>query len=192
MITGRLGSLRKFMKTFVLGVTGVMGSGKSRLCRFLKKEFGFYWIEADRIVHLLYKAGQPGYFRIKKYFGKKFVSKKEVKRDLLRKFVFKNPHKLDVLNKVIHPLVMQEVNKKIIQLKRLYKGKKPLFVCIEAIYFETFNLGKFVDRLIVVDADDDKIFEHVKKRKIPRDQLKSILAFQRRNILKIPHVLKLS
>lgn len=158
----------------IIGVTGVIGSGKSTVCRILEKEFGFCWIDADKIVHELYQPGQPGYQKIKDYFGSQFVGAKGVHRGRLRRFVLKTPQKLWILNKLIHPLVVHEVNKKM--------REKP--ICIEAVYFEPKDLGKFIDRLIIVDASDEIILKRLARRKIPHKQLMALLKFQRKNLPK--------
>lgn len=177
-------------KTFVLGVSGVIGSGKSTLCRFLHEKYGFSWINADGVVHELYGFGMSGYKKIKKYFGDEFVDKRGVERGILRDFVLKNPKKLLLLNKLIHPLVFKEVNKKIVQQKALCKGKRPVLVCIEAVYFGKKNLGKFVDRFVFVDAPDAKILKRLKKRPVPQKELKSMLILQRKGLSKRGIVIK--
>lgn len=171
-------------KTFILGVTGVIGSGKSTLCRFLLDKYGFHWISADKVVHELYEAGKPGYQKIKEYFGDQFVGKKGVNRGRLRQFVLKSPQKMWILNKLIHPLVVHEVNKKIVQLKGAADTKEPIRICIEAVYFEPQDLGKFIDQLIIVDAPDEVILKRLKARKITLSQLKQILILQLKNLPK--------
>lgn len=198
----------RFGLPFVLGVTGVIGSGKSTLCKFLQDKYGFYWIEADKIVRELYKADQPGYKKIREYFGEQFVGQKEVYRGKLRRLVLKNQHKFWILNKLIHPLVVHEVNKKIVQVERARKdaarideskdkdgrtakwaAKSPK-ICIEAFYFEENDLRKFIDQLVIVDVADEIILKRLYKKskkykKIPADQLKILLKFQRKNLA--PH-----
>lgn len=166
-------------RTFTVGVTGVIASGKSVFCKFLKEKFGFHWINADKLVHELYKAGNAGYLMIKKHFGKRFVRKKEVNRVLLRKFVFKNPEKLRTLNKIMHPLAEIAVNKKTVRIKALNKGKDNISIVIEAVYFESDVLGKFIDRLILIKALDDIVLKRLKKRRIPEDQAQKLIKFQR-------------
>lgn len=109
--------------TMVIGVTGVIGSGKSTVCRYLEEKYGFHWIHADAIVHELYKFGGAGYKKIREYFGKNFVGPKGVLRGRLRQFILKTPQKLWILNQLIHPLVIHEVNKKV----AAYSGKNLRF-----------------------------------------------------------------
>lgn len=176
---------------FILGVTGVIGSGKSTYCKFLQEHGGFTWINADEIVHELYQNGQAGYKKIREYFGNQFVGKREVHRGRLRRLVIGAQHKLWILNKLMHPLVAHQVNNKIVQLKKLAGShKKPILICIEAAYFDPSDLGKFIDRLLMVDAPDEIIMKRLKARKIPNKQLKTLLKFQRKNMPKGARVIR--
>lgn len=168
------------MKPFVLGVAGVIGSGKSTFCRFLQSKFGFHYINADRIVHKRYEAGGKGYEAVKKNFGACFVSPSCVSRAKLRNFLLRNPSKIRILNKLIHPLVRETVSKKLVQIKRCNKGGKRILTCIEASYFEPKILGEFVDQVIILDAPDNVILERLKEKRMPAGQLKALLKFQRR------------
>lgn len=161
-------------KPFVLGVTGIIGAGKSTICRMLE-DFGFTWIDADNIVRELYQPGKMGYQKIRGYFGEDFVHISGVNREKLRKFVLESPQKLWILNKLIHPLVAHEVNKKIVQLK---KGK----ICLEAVYFEKEDLGKFIDALIIVDADPPLIEDRISDRKLSQRDLEKWFTIQKKNL----------
>ena len=130
----------------VIGVTGGFGTGKSTVCRFFE-ELGAEWIEADEIVHRLYEPENLGYRKIKGYFGDSFVNKKGVNRDKLRKIVLPNVQKLWILNKLIHPLVTNEIR------KILCGGQEGIFV-IESPYFETSDLGPLVSKIIMVRRDE--------------------------------------
>lgn len=173
--------LKPVNSVFILGVTGVIGSGKSTFCRMLVKKFGFKWINCDKLVHELYKSGAKGYQKVKKYFGSEFVGKRSVLRNKLRQEALAYPKKLLALNKLIHPLVAKGVNKEIVQIKRGNKTKKPILICIEAVYFDSKNLGKFVDRVVRIDAPNELIKKRIKKR-ISHEQLKRLIVFQSKKI----------
>ncbi len=167
-------------KTLVLGVTGVIGSGKSTLCRFLQEQHGFHWIHADGIAHELYDAGRPGYQKIKEFFGTQFVNQEHVLRGRLRRLVAKSPQKMWILSKLMHSLIAHEVNKKIVQINREEKGKTRHPICVEAIFFETSDMDTFIDHLIKVDAPESILVKRLKNRKVPLEDLKQLLKFQRR------------
>ena len=168
-------------KPFVLGVTGVIASGKSTVCELLKVLYGFEVIDADAIVHELYKAGGSGYEKIRERFGEQFVNESEVLRGRLRQLVFKNHQKLWILNKTMHPLIWHEVNKKIDQLKALNEDKsKRLKICLEAFYMEPGDAASFCDQVLCVDAPNDVIRERLKKRELSSKEIEKILTLQRK------------
>ena len=126
----------------IIGITGGFGVGKSTVCKFFEK-LEAEWIEADKIVHRLYEPKGIGYKKIKEYFGDSYVNKRGVNRDKLRKIVLGNARKLEMLNKLIHPLVANELG------KIIRRGKKGIFV-IESIYFGKNDFGKLVNKIILV------------------------------------------
>lgn len=144
----------------VFGVSGYIGSGKSTLCGFLEK-FGARYIDADKITHELYKSGMPGQRKIELFFGEDFLDKKgNINRKKLGKVVFNDVRKLKILNNLIHPLVVSEVE------KMMRKSSAEICV-IEATYFEKKHLGRFIDALI-----------WVKRKNLPADS--KILNLQRK------------
>ena len=134
----------------ILGITGKIASGKSELLKILKAE-GFYCIDADKIVHDLYKSGGVGANKIAAYFGKQFLdSDGSVNRKKIRDEVFHNDDERKYLENLIHPEVYREIE----ELLSKHKGKN---IAIEAVYFDNDFLDDFVDKLIWVERDEDKI-----------------------------------
>lgn len=138
------------MKSFIVGITGGFGVGKSAVCSFLQ-ELGAAWIEADEIVHKLYKPGGLGYKKVAGYFGEKFVDvKKGVRMEKLRSVVLKNPQKLWILQKLIHPIITHEAQ------NRITRSKQKI-ICLESIYFEKDDLGKLVDMIVEIQRKPEFI-----------------------------------
>lgn len=159
----------------IFGVTGGFGVGKSTFCRFLQ-DFGGIWIDADELTHELYLPEGQGYKKIAGYFGEEFVDpKKGVLRARLRRVVLKNPQKLWILNKLIHPLITSEVNKHIRSVAKDATTKKPVFV--EAFYFEKNDLGKFIDKIILIERDPKKVMKN-RKEKFPAEDIRRFKKLQ--------------
>ncbi len=134
----------------ILGITGKIASGKSEVLKILKKK-GFYAIDADKIVHDLYKAGASGAIKVAAYFGKKFLNNDgSVNRKKLRDEVFNNDDERKYLENLIHPEVYSEI-------EELLGKHKDRDVAIEAVYFDANFLNDFVNKLIWVERDEDKI-----------------------------------
>lgn len=160
-------------KPFVLGVCGKIASGKSTVLSVFKKH-GWFTIDADKIVHELYRPGMPGQRRVADFFGEEFMKKDDsVDRAKLRKAVFDNEKKLKILNKLIHPLVLAEV------LKILSDAKDVENIALEAIYFEDKVFGGVIDKILVVNRSISAIKkELILKRGLSKKVANAILKSQ--------------
>lgn len=134
----------------ILGVCGKIASGKSVVMKILAKR-GFYCIDADKIVHVLYKKGATGSKKIAAYFGEQFLrSDGSVNREKLRKVVFADDDERKMLENLIHPEVYAEIQRLLPKLS----GKN---VAIESVYFDQGFLGDFVDKILWVERSEGEI-----------------------------------
>ena len=127
-----------------IGLTGGIGSGKTTVSdMFIKLDVPV--IDADKISHQVAQSGQPAYDAIVDEFGPDIIGEDgELRRDYLRTFVFNEETQRKRLEAIIHPLVHNEIEKKINCVKYPY--------CIISIplLFET-GLQNIVDRILVID-----------------------------------------
>jgi dephospho-CoA kinase len=158
---------------YIIGVTGYLGSGKSTALSFLKKH-DFHCVDADKIVHDLYEPGKDGWQKIKDFFGEEFLTKGEgsVNRSKLRKIVFNSAPKLRILEKIIHPLVFNEMRG---QIQKSDSNK----VAIEAIKFDEKRMGVLPNIIVWIDAPKDEAYKRTaKNRKISKDEYETIISLQ--------------
>lgn len=88
-----------------VGLTGGLASGKSTVAARLR-EHGIPVLDADLIVHDLYRAGSGGAHAVVEAFGLEFLAADgAVDRRKLSAHVFHDPPSLARLNALIHPLV---------------------------------------------------------------------------------------
>lgn len=98
----------------MIGLTGGIGSGKSTVAAMLA-ERGAVVIDADRVSHDVYLPGTEGHDRIVERFGKEVLASDEtVDRVRLGTIVFDDKQALEDLNAIIHPLVRQEVARRLL------------------------------------------------------------------------------
>ena len=90
--------------TFVLGLTGSIGMGKSTTARMFADEGLPVW-DADATVHRLYQPGQPAAQAVKTLFADVIDPDGSVNRAKLRALIQTDPGALDRLNAAVHPLV---------------------------------------------------------------------------------------
>jgi len=142
---------------YIIGVTGYLGSGKSTVLSFLGKH-GFYCIDADEIVHDLYEPDMDGWRKIKDFFGEEFLVDGEgrVNRSKLGKIVFNNVPKLRILEKIIHPLVFNEMRKRIQQSD----SDK---IAIESIKFDEKRMGILPNHILWIDTPYENAYMRVSK-----------------------------
>lgn len=90
--------------TFILGLTGSIGMGKTTTAQMFADEDIPVW-NADATVHRLYQAGQPAAISIGHLFPAAIDPDGSVNRTTLRALIQADKTVLDRLNAVVHPLV---------------------------------------------------------------------------------------
>ena len=96
----------------VLGITGGIGSGKSKILYDLKENHNAYIVEADKLAHVLMEPGGDIYNEVVKVFGKEIleeVNPYRIDRNKLGAIVFSDKNKLNILNSITHPLVKKHI-----------------------------------------------------------------------------------
>ena len=89
--------------TYVLGLTGSIGMGKSMTAQMFANHGVPIW-DADAVVRKLYVTGGLGATLIAQYYPEA-IEDRAVSRSKLRKLIEVNPNVLDEIQTLIHPLV---------------------------------------------------------------------------------------
>jgi len=138
----------------VVGLVGGIGSGKSTAAAMLT-ERGALVIEADAIGHGIYRAGTPGFDAVVRAFGQGIVGEDgEVDRRRLGPIVFGDPARLAELNRIVHPLIRAEIERRIAAARA--EGRVPAVVVEAAILIEA-GWRDLVDEVWVVVAPRERI-----------------------------------
>jgi dephospho-CoA kinase len=93
--------------SFLLGLTGSIGMGKTTTAAMFAKEGLPVW-DADAAVHRLYAPKEAGALAIASLFPSAMHADGSVNRALLRGILKSDPTALDRLNASIHPLVAED------------------------------------------------------------------------------------
>jgi len=137
-----------------IALIGDIGSGKT----FFSKLFRYPVFNADLAVSDLYKKNKFLFKKIKKKFPNK-VSNFPLKKEELLKIIFQKQKNLNVLGKIIHPIVRKKMN------NFLKKNKDKKLVVLDVPLFLENRLNTKKDILIFVEADKKKIKQKLNKRK---------------------------
>lgn len=98
----------------IVGIAGPAGSGKSTVCRMLARRPGIGYVDLDELAHRTYRPGGPAYLRVLARFGEEIRSPGDgIDRGKLAKLVFSDPQAKADLEAIVHPLVMEELNREI-------------------------------------------------------------------------------
>ena len=157
---------------FILGLTGGIGSGKSAAAdRFASH--GIAIIDSDIIARQVVARGQPALATIGKYFGPSILKiNGKLNRQGLRQRIFSSPIDKCWLENLLHPLIRMETQRQLAAMKGTYG-----VLCIPLLLES--NQQNLVDRILVIDAKEDKQIDRSCKRdNITKADVKAIMASQ--------------
>jgi dephospho-CoA kinase len=159
--------------SFKVGITGGIGAGKSLICKLFSL-LGIPIYYADDRAKSLLESDKLLKEEIKKAFGETiFTNEGNLDRKALASIVFKDFVKLDILNKLVHPVVARDY-------EAWEKQNSESFYTIReaAIMFES-NTYKDLDKIILVDAPLELRIERIQIRdNRPIDEIKAIVERQ--------------
>lgn len=147
----------KKTKRFVLGITGPICSGKSTICEILRHD-GYIIISADQIVGELYN-NQTVINRLQFLLkDENIVSRGQLNKEYLRKIITENESKKKIIERFIHPLVIQQI-KYLIQ-----KSPKDSKIAIEIPLLFESKSDELCNAVLFVDINHKNQIENIKKR----------------------------
>ena len=124
------------------------------------EELGAVVIYADKIARELSNPYKPGWQKIKDGFGDDYFSPdQKLDRQKLGRLVFSQPAALEKLNKLIHPLIIEEIKKRIECWQDTDK-----VVILEAPLLIEVGLDKIVDKLVVLNVPFQVRLEWLQER----------------------------
>ncbi|MDP5041648.1 MAG: dephospho-CoA kinase [Paraglaciecola sp.] len=135
------------MSTYVVGVSGGIGSGKTTVTN-LFAELGIDIIDADVIAREVVAPQTPGLNAIVAKLGQDILDNHgHLNRALLRQLVFTQPDLKEWLNQLLHPLIRA-------QMQQQTQGASSPY-CILSVPLLIENQGyKTVDRVLIVDVSE--------------------------------------
>ena len=133
---------------FIIGLTGGIGCGKSSATNFFAAH-GIDIIDTDQIAHELTQPTGKAVDIIQKTFGTELVTKDgALDRSRMRKLVFSNQSLKDKLEAILHPLIYQEV------VRRISFASSAYIIVAVPLLLETKEFQKLVDRVLVIDCTE--------------------------------------
>jgi len=155
-----------------IGVTGIIGSGKTTVSTMLRRK-GLKVVDLDGLAKkaITRKEVQE---EIIDRIGKEYVKDGTVAVEKLRDKVFDEKGALSELENIIHPKVIEGLNR---ELARLKKQGIRVVVVDAPLLFEK-GLNKEVDRTVVVSAETEKIRQRLKARGLTQEDMTRRMSHQ--------------
>jgi len=153
----------------IIGLTGGIASGKSAAADILQT-LGAYIIDADGLARKAVEKGSEGFKRIYEVFPEVFEFG-ELNRKKLRSIVFADSAQADILDKILHPLILKLI-------KAELKNADGTCVLVAPLLFET-GLQDLCDTVWQISADRDlRIKRAVKRDNVSVGDIEAIIARQ--------------
>ena len=166
----KLGSCVK--KVTKIAITGKIGSGKTSLCKIIKK-IGYKVYESDKEVDKLLKRAQILKEVKLLYKGKirNLIDKNgNINKKILGDFLFSNKNELDKLEKLLYPL-LEEQKKKFVE-----ENSNEEFIFFDIPLLFEKKMHKKFDKIIFLDVSKEIQEKRVMKRKgMTKNKLDNIL-----------------
>lgn len=142
-----------------IGLTGGIGSGKSTVATILE-ELGAVVIHADTVGHEVYGPNTEGWRQVTEAFGTQILGPDQaVDRKQLGAIVFNDPEARQRLNAIVHPLIFEEVQRRITSYR--HAGVTQPLVVEAAVLIEA-NWLPLVDEVWLVTANRQDVMERVR------------------------------
>ncbi len=161
--------------SFVVGLTGGIGSGKSAAAeRFAA--LGVAIVDTDAIAHELTASQGAGIAPIRTVFGAGVITAAgALDRSVMRQRVFAEPAARTRLEAILHPLIRTESEARC----RLSKADFPYVLLVVPLLVEAGNYRERVDRVCVVDCPEEvQIARVIQRSRLTRAEVRSIMAAQ--------------
>ncbi len=144
------------MKT--IGLTGGIGSGKSTVSQILA-ELGAFVIDADKVGHEIYLPGKEAWHQLTTAFGRDILAPDQtIDRKKLGDLVFGSDDARKKLNGIVHPLMFQDIDRRI-KAKRAEEFTKPIVV--EAAILIEANWLPLADEVWLVVTNKNAVIDRV-------------------------------
>lgn len=133
------------MASWVLGLTGGIGSGKSAISAMFEG-LGIQVVDADIVAREVVEPGSVGLAKITEHFGDEILTTDgSLDRAKLRAIIFADESQKQWLNNLLHPLIRESM------LAQLQQATSQYVILVAPLLFEN-GLDQFCDHTLLIDV----------------------------------------
>jgi len=148
----------------IIGLTGGIATGKSTVAAMLR-ELGVCHIDADRIGHRMLAQDSPVFSRVVEQFGPEILDPDgAIDRKRLGDLVFSGEEAKKQLEKIVHPAIMEEIDRQLIQCPA------GLPVVLDAPLLIEAGLHSMVDVIWVTHCREETQVSRLRERGLTRQE----------------------
>ena len=137
----------------IIGITGGVGAGKTRVLSYIEKRCKCRIIRADEAAHLLYEKGRECYSALVEFLGERILDNDaNIDRRKMAEIVFGDKTLLEGVNAIVHPAVKKYIAEQIAYERA--KGEADYFFIEAALLIEE-GYELIADEIWYVHADED-------------------------------------
>ena len=159
--------------TFVVGLTGGIGCGKSTVSR-LFADLGVTIVDTDILAKKFTEVNGLAVNAIREAFGNGCINSiGAVDRVKMLDLIFSDNNARTRLEKILHPLILKEVT---IQIKEITEA---YIIIVVPLLFETHDYDNTVERVLVVDCSESlQLLRTMTRSRLSEEKVKAIMAAQ--------------
>lgn len=159
--------------TFIVGLTGGIGCGKSSVSQFFL-DLGIDVIDTDVIARKLTQPHGLAISLIRNTFRDNLIAADgALDREKMRNLIYSDSDSRLKLEKILHPLILKETVQEIAQTRSSY------IIIVVPLLFETNDYTNIIQRILVVDCEEQQqIFRTMARSNLSEQQVKAIMAAQ--------------
>lgn len=158
------------------GLTGGIASGKTSVAAMLR-ELGAYIVDADKIGHEMLLSTSPAFPELVAAFGRGILdSAGRVDRSKLGPLVFAEPAKLQQLNRIVHPRIIERIGW--LTAEQHNKNPEAVVVVDAALIYETGIPGRFLKTIVAWCRPEQQVERLIAKTGLSREEAENRIASQ--------------
>ena len=167
--------------TFILGLTGGIGSGKSAASQWFEAQ-NIIVVDADIVAREVVEVGQPALAQIQHAFGDWVILENgALNRAALREHIFKDPSARQTLEQITHPAIRTAI------VEQLAAAQSPYVILVSPLLFET-NQHELTSHTLLIDATEELQIQRASSRDGQSvEQIQKIIQVQMPREQKIQH-----
>lgn len=160
----------------IIGITGGVGAGKSKILHFIADTFAAAVVEADQVGYLVMQPGAEAFDPIVELFGKEILTGDgRLDREEISRRVFRDRELLERLNAIVHPAVKAYIRR---AMEKERQAGTPFFIVEAALLLED-KYDEICDELWYIYADERVRRERLRReRNYSDDRIDSIMENQ--------------